>query len=215
MREIAEALAAKRRSRFRPWWAVLLIERAMRNVVTKTWRAMGGRRYYVQRYEKGTWEAWELPRSVFSVGIWPGQRTDPQVAQEFGSEEEEMGYLAKDRELDEITLEDVERAGYVTNEGIVRQPGEFEGCPWWVLPAWEMVLDGTWEGAFQPLTIDGGALDFVELTEELRTAWELDDESVAVALWKDDQGFVHWSVCRPQDVARYESVADRQAEEEE
>ena len=75
---------------------------------------------------------------------------------------------------------------YGVNEfGVITDPGKFEGESVWVPMAYDDYLDGCWED-------DGiGGAAYIEVTEENRLEWGLNDSTFAVSLFFSDYGFIH------------------------
>jgi hypothetical protein len=82
----------------------------------------------------------------------------------------------------------------VDENGIIQDPGKFEGCPIWVPYFWEKGLSG-----YADLD-DGIVFGFQVDQEDIDLFPDLEDVNV-VALEEDDLGFVHYST-------DYTSIAD-------
>lgn len=78
--------------------------------------------------------------------------------------------------------------GLATNDnGIIIQPGKFQGEPWWVPLFWNVALQGHYDHD------DGDSFLFL-LTDVDRSSYPGLERAKSVTLWESDQGFVHHSI---------------------
>ena len=82
----------------------------------------------------------------------------------------------------------------VNAAGAITDPGKYEGSPWWTPAADDLVLSGF---AGETSLFDPGAeeseCDIFDLGDgdDLRAAWGLPDDAVAIVLWLSPQGGVY------------------------
>jgi hypothetical protein len=107
----------------------------------------------------------------------------------------------------DTTLETVARE-YTLRDGIITDPGRYEGEPWYVV-----VLAEEWEGGADETLYDGETpIDVWFVDSEMRTAFDLDPDTYALALSYSDQGFAY--VEHLTEAQYFAGVADLEAQSE-
>ena len=182
-RERAAAEDRRTRRSYTRWWGSLLMRRVNRLLGVKSFGLPGGTQYWVQPFERGLWACWELPRSVFSVGIQPCRRIQPLPVEEFGSLEEQMKRTLENKPTLERTWEDVEAAGFVVEGGVIRSLGKFEGEPWWAVLAWDAWL----EGATNDMFIDGVLVSILQPEPAVMQRWDPGGGFMGVKLFETER----------------------------
>ena len=97
-----------------------------------------------------------------------------------------------DRELEELTLKDVEAEGFEVRDGTIVTQGKYEAEPWWAPLLYRMIQEA-W-GSEPVVGEDGWTWDVLEVGptagDELARNWGLEKETSAVVMREDEQGFV-------------------------
>jgi hypothetical protein len=91
---------------------------------------------------------------------------------------------------------------------LIKQPGKFEGEPYWVPELWDWALDSNED----VLVEDCGTLVSVFIVDDemIRSYPELLSPYYAVGLWETDLGFVcHYLFERAEDLKQYISDCER------
>lgn len=91
---------------------------------------------------------------------------------------------------DLLTRDAVAAAFSVTDHGVIRSPGKFEGEPWWAVALWEESLLGL---ADETLDEDeGGPTDLFTVDEEMIAVLGLPAKwlGLSVGVYVDEQDFV-------------------------
>lgn len=91
------------------------------------------------------------------------------------------------------TKEYVINEGYALSEwGTITDPGKFEGCPWAAVIFYDMVMDGASDEELWNL--NGELVDVFIITHPTdRAVYDLADNTHAVTVYQNDQGFVYFS----------------------
>lgn len=78
---------------------------------------------------------------------------------------------------------------YQLNEqGIIIDPGKFEGEMWYVPELWDQVLDGCEDAAIEN---GGSPISLIKVDEEMRKKYNISDDTYAWMLFETGDGFVY------------------------
>lgn len=93
--------------------------------------------------------------------------------------------------------------GYKMGDGgsvLVAPPGPFEGQPYYVVTFHERMLNGAGDSLY--FGADEVACDLLDVDDTDRAAFELKADTVSIALWYSEQGFVSLEELNAADVER-------------
>ena len=83
------------------------------------------------------------------------------------------------------TIQDVCDA-YLVDNGIVKGPGKFEGQPPATVLMHDLVMNGFIDDEF---VVQDTLYSLVNVDEDVRAAWDLDESTIGFIYWEDQYGF--------------------------